>query len=84
MGMHRRDFLVGSALGTLSGLAGTSAYAASSSSDVVEWQATELATAIRSRKVSCAEVMQAHLDRIARVTGNVNAIVALRDPKALI
>lgn len=82
--MHRRDFLVGSALGTLYGLAGSSAYGASSSSNIVEWQATELATAIRSRKVSCAEVMQAHLDRIERVNGNVNAIVVLRDPKTLI
>jgi amidase len=41
--------------------------------------ATELATAIRGREVSCVEVMQAHLARIEAVNPALNAIVTL-DP----
>jgi amidase len=39
--------------------------------------ATELATAIRGREVSCLEVMQAHLARIEAVNPLLNAIVTL-------
>ncbi|MDO9429295.1 MAG: amidase, partial [Methylobacterium sp.] len=35
--------------------------------------------AIHDRHISCREVMEAHLDRIALVNGRVNAIVSLRD-----
>ncbi|MFC9491862.1 amidase family protein, partial [Streptomyces hydrogenans] len=45
------------------------------------WDAAELSVAIRRRIVSCVEVMNAHLDHIARVNPAVNAIVALR-PRA--
>jgi Asp-tRNA(Asn)/Glu-tRNA(Gln) amidotransferase A subunit family amidase len=38
-----------------------------------------LAAAIRSRKVSCLEVMTAYLDHIERLNPKVNAIVALQD-----
>lgn len=38
--------------------------------------ATQLAELIRSRKASCREVMQAHLDQIVRVNPQVNAIVS--------
>ena len=40
--------------------------------------AVDLAAAIRSREVSCAEVMQAFLDRIEAVNPTVNGIVSLR------
>ena len=46
--------------------------------DIVELDAVELAAAIRARRVSCAEVMAAALDQIARLNPAVNAIVALR------
>src|SRR5689334_22953517 len=39
--------------------------------------ATGLAAAIRGREVSCVEVMEAHLARIAAVNPLVNAIVTL-------
>ncbi len=41
--------------------------------------AVALAGAIRSRRVSCAEVMEAYLDRIERINPRVNAIVSLQD-----
>jgi amidase len=41
--------------------------------------AVHLSAAIRGRAVSCAEVMQAYLDRIGRLNPTYNALVALRD-----
>jgi amidase len=51
-------------------------------SDLCFTPATQLAELIRNRKVSCREVMQAHLDRIARVNPQVNAIVSPIPPDA--
>jgi amidase len=42
--------------------------------------ATDLAARIRSRELSAREVMQAHLDQIARVNPKVNAIVSMIEP----
>ncbi len=39
--------------------------------------AQELATAIRQRRVSAAEVLEAHLARIARYNPALNAIITL-------
>ena len=48
------------------------------SSDELCWlSATELAARVRRRDVSCREVMDAHLDRIARVNPRLNAVVTL-------
>ena len=41
------------------------------------WDATALASGIRTREISAAEVMRAHLDRISEVNGAVNAIVSM-------
>ena len=49
--------------------------------DLAAWQ---LAEAIRARQLSCREVMQAHLDRIATVNPVCNAIVNLRDADVLL
>jgi amidase len=46
--------------------------------------ATALSAAIRTRGVSCIEVMTAYLDRIERLNPAVNAIVSLRDRDALV
>ena len=47
-------------------------------SDELCWlSATDLAARVRRRDVSCREVMDAHLDRIARVNPRLNAIVTL-------
>src|SRR5262245_47318209 len=47
-------------------------------------EARELAQAIRSRAVSCAEVMTAYLDHIDRLNPLVNAIVSLQDRESLL
>src|SRR5579872_1759381 len=45
--------------------------------------ATELARLIRTRQVSCKEVMKAHLGQIERINPKVNAIVTLVAEKAM-
>jgi amidase len=52
--------------------------------EIVMMDGAELAAAIRSRRVSCAEVMTAYLDHIQRFNPLVNAIVALEDRSALL
>jgi len=42
------------------------------------WSATEMARRIRAREVSSAEVVDAHIDRIAAVNPQLNAVVAER------
>jgi amidase len=51
-------------------------------SDICFMTTTELAARIRSRELSSREVMQAHLDQIARVNPKVNAIVSMIEPDA--
>ncbi len=52
--------------------------------DIVALDALALSDAIRTRRVSCREVMQAYLTHIARYNPAVNAIVALRDAEVLL
>jgi amidase len=52
--------------------------------DIVDLPAHALSACIRTRKVSCREVMQATLDRIDAVNPKFNAIVSLRDGDALL
>src|ERR1700682_4436172 len=58
--------------------------AAASPSDIVMMDAVALAAAIRARKVSCVEVMEAYLDHIDALNPKVNAIVALQDRGGLL
>lgn len=51
---------------------------------IVMLDAVALAAAIRSRELSCVEVMAAYLDHIEQLNPQVNAIVALRDRNALL
>src|SRR6516164_7785938 len=60
------------------------ASAASRVADIVMADAVTLADAIRSRQISCAEVMTAYLDHIERFNSKVNAIVALQDRTTLL
>jgi amidase len=53
-------------------------------SDIVAMDALALSAAIKSKKVSCVEVMNATLDHIAAVNPWVNAIVTLQDRGDLI
>jgi len=51
--------------------------------DLCFLSATELTRLIRTREVSCEEVMRAHLEQIERVNPMVNAIVTLLPERAL-
>ncbi len=53
-------------------------------SEIVMMDAGPLAAAIRSKKVSCVEVMTAYLDHIDTLNPKVNAIVALQDRAGLL
>jgi len=48
-------------------------------SDIVLMNGFELSTAIKAKRISCVEVMNAYLDHIARLNPKVNAIISLRD-----
>ncbi|VVE88792.1 amidase [Pandoraea bronchicola] len=52
--------------------------------DIVALDALALSDAIRTRRVSCREVMQAYLAHIAQYNPAVNAIVSLRDADTLL
>jgi amidase len=60
------------------------ARSAAHTNDIVALDATALAAAIHSRKLSCVEVMTAYLDHIAALNPQVNAIVALQDRDELL
>ncbi len=55
------------------------ASAQSKSSDIVSMNGLDLSAAIRTKRVSCLEVMNAYLDHIAHLNPKVNAIVSLQD-----
>lgn len=60
------------------------AHAADRSSDIVGMDAVSLRDAIRARKLSCVEVMNAYLDQIGALNPTVNAIVSLQDRAGLV
>ena len=51
--------------------------------DIIYSSATSIAQSIRDKQVSSAEVVQAHLDRIAEVNPSLNAVVQLCADRAL-
>jgi amidase len=53
-------------------------------SDIVLMNGVELSAAIKAKRISCAEVMNAYLDHIARLNPKVNAIVSLRNRDELL
>src|SRR5437764_866482 len=53
-------------------------------SDLVLMNGIELSRAIRSKQVSCVEVMNVYLDHIAQYNPRVNAIVALQPREGLL
>jgi amidase len=80
--MGRRDFLSTVAAAGAVAAAGQvsligSAEAASEANDITSKSASELAGAIRSKKLTSKAVVEAHLDRIATVNPKLNAIVQL-------
>lgn len=93
-GVSRRAFLAASAklsgaiaAGFVSGDFGSSCAAetiARSPTSVILMDAVDLSKAIHSKRVSCKEVMTAHLDHIERLNAKVNAIVSLQDRESLL
>jgi amidase len=79
--VDRREFIgaAGAAAVIATTAGGVLRAAAQGSTDLTFMAATELLRLIRTRRVSCREVMAAHLERIARVNPQVNAIVAKLD-----
>jgi amidase len=80
--MGRRDFLSTVAVAGAVAAAGHasligSAQAASEIGDITSQSASELAGAIRSRKLTSKAIVEAHLDRIAKVNPKLNAVVQL-------
>jgi amidase len=51
--------------------------------DLWQWSAGELAAAIREKRASSREVVQAHLDRIGAVNPKVNAVTVVHEEQAL-
>jgi amidase len=74
----------GTAATAVSNTVAQTAWGASRPSDIVMMDGVTLANAIRSRQVSCLEVMTAYLDHIEKMNPHVNAIVALQEPAALL
>jgi amidase len=83
-----RRALIGMATGAVASAAApsfaASPAAATRPSNIVMMDAVTLADAIRSRQVSCVEVMSAYLDHIEKINPRVNAIVALQDRASLL
>jgi amidase len=80
--MGRRDFLGTVAAAGAVAAAGQasligSAQAAAETGDITSKSASELADAIRSKKLTSKAIVDAHLDRIAKVNPKLNAIVQL-------
>ena len=84
-GQDRRTLLkLGGAAMLASKSSALAAPGAPKMSDIVMMDARALAAAIKTRKLSSAEVMTAFLDHIAVFNPKVNAIVALQDREALL
>ncbi len=85
--MKRRQFLKTSAgLGAIAVMPGVGHSAISAStlpSEITSMSAVQLSDAIRSRQVSCAEVMSAYLGRIGRYNPVYNAVVSMADEDIL-
>ena len=69
---------------TFGNLAGTTPQALGTMSPIVTKNAVELSNLIRSKLVSCKEVMTAYLDQIDRFNPKVNAIVSLQSREGLL
>jgi amidase len=53
------------------------------SSHITDWSALELSQHIHARTVSCAQVMQAYLERVERLNPIYNSIVSIAPREAL-
>ncbi len=86
-GLPRRQFLkAASATAGLLATAGsiTSVAASNKVSDITAMTALNLSSAIKTRQLSCLEVMTAYLDRIDQNNATFNALVSLADKEVLL
>lgn len=77
----RRDFLISSA--AVASVATMSPAFAQLPASITDMTTVELSAAIRTRQVSCREVMHATLTRIDAANPALNAIISLKDPDDL-
>ncbi len=86
--MDRRQFIkttaTHGALLSVASVISNKLFAASLSSDLTDLSASDLSIAIRTKKASCVEVMQAYLDRIHRYNPVYNAIISMVDDDQLL
>jgi amidase len=86
--LNRREVLTltgaASAVATTQAFANAASAAAEHPPHIVMADALALADTIRSRQVSCVEVMTDYLDHIEKIDPKVNAIVALQDRAGLL
>jgi amidase len=79
--MARREFLgtvaAAAAAASQVSLIGAAQAAAEAAGDITTKSATELAAAIRSKQLSSRAIVDAHLDRIAKINPQLNAVVQL-------
>jgi amidase len=79
--LGRRDFLgtvaLAGAVAAATPFIGRADAATDAGTDITSQSASELAAAIRSKKLSSKAVVEAHLDRIAKVNPKLNAVVQL-------
>ena len=89
-GLTRRRFVkhLGMGLATASSLAKSglslAANRATLNSNITRMSALELSSAIKSKAVSCHEVMASYLSQIEKLNPTFNAIVSLRDKESLL
>ena len=81
--MDRRDFLGGVAGASIALSAPARLLASELPAKLTALSASQLSAAIKQRQVSCAEVMQAYLERIHRYNPVYNAIVSMASDDAL-
>jgi len=80
--MNRRQF--GAALGaTAASAAFSSRVHAAASQDFWRWSATDIAAAIKSKKVSCREITASALARLDSVNKDINAVIDVLADEAL-
>jgi amidase len=86
--LTRRDFMTqaggAAGLAVLTPLLSSAVKPAAALSELVSLQALELSQKIKTKQVSCVEVMQTYLAHIERVNPKVNAIVSLQPADALL
>jgi amidase len=81
--LPRRQFIAVTGLALGSFAATPPSVLASGPSELIFWSATQLAAAIRDKKVSAVEAVQAYLKRIEQVNPKINAVVTLCAERAL-